>query len=72
LNIMTASVVMGVLVGGYRVVVPLTNVWVTLLAVGVGGVAYGVLVLKLDRKICDELRGIVEGLGMGVVWPGWL
>lgn len=70
LNIMAASVVMGVLVGGYRVVVPLTNVWVTLLAVGIGGAAYGVLVLKLDRKICGELRGIVEG--MGVVWPWWL
>ena len=72
LNIVAASVVMGVLVGGYRVLVPLTNVWVTLLAVGIGGAVYGVLVLKLDRKICDELRGIVEGMGMGVVWPGWL
>jgi O-antigen/teichoic acid export membrane protein len=72
LNIMKASVVMGVLVGGYRVLVPLTNVWFTLLAVGVGGVAYSVLVLKLDRKICGELRGIVEGMGMGVVWPRWL
>ena len=72
LNIMTASVVMGVLVGGYRVLVPLSNVWVTLLGVVAGGVVYGVLVLKLDRKICDELRGIVEGMGMGVVWPGWL
>ena len=72
LNIMTASVVMGVLVGGYRVLVPLSNVWVTLLAVVAGGAVYGVLVLKLDRKICDELRGIVEGMGMGVVWPGWL
>ena len=72
LNIMTASVVMAVLVGGYRVLVPLSNVWVTLLAVVAGGVAYSVLVLKLDRKICDELRGIVEGMGMGVMWPGWL
>jgi len=72
LNIMTASVVMGMLVGGYRVLVPLSNVWVTLLAVGGGGAVYGVLVLKLDRKICDELRGIVEGMGMGIVWPGWL
>ena len=70
LNITMASVVMGVLVGGYRVLVPLSNVWVTLLAVAVGGVVYGVLVLKLDRNICDELRGIVEG--MGVVWPKWL
>jgi len=72
LNIITASVVMGVLVGGYRVLVPLSNVWVTLLAVVGGGAVYSVLVLKLDRKICNELRGIVEKMGVGVVWPGWL
>ena len=72
LNIMMASVVMGLLVGGYRVLMPLTNVWVTLLLVVAGGITYGILVLKLDRKICGELRGIVEGMGMGVVWPEWL
>jgi len=70
LNIMMASVVMGALIGGYRMIVSLSNVWVTLLAVVAGGMVYGILVLKFDRKICDELRGIVEG--MGVVWPGWL
>ena len=59
LNIMVASVVMGVLVGGYRVLVPLSNVWVTLLAVVVGVVAYSVLVLKLDRKIYGELKEIM-------------
>ena len=72
LNIMISSVVMGAFVGGYRVLVPLTNVWVTLLAVVGGGAVYGVLVLKLDRKICDELRGIVGGMGMGAIWPSWL
>jgi O-antigen/teichoic acid export membrane protein len=70
LNIMTASVVMGVVVGSYRMLVPFSNVWVTLLAVVIGGATYGVLVLKLDRKICDELQSIVER--MGVVWPKWL
>jgi O-antigen/teichoic acid export membrane protein len=72
LSIMTASVVMGALVGGYRMLVPLSDVWVTLVAVAIGGVAYGVLVLKLDRKICDELRGIVDEIGIGVIWPRWL
>lgn len=70
LNIMMASAVMGMLVGGYRLLVPLTNVWVILLAVGVGGVVYSVLILKLDRKISGELRGIMEG--MGIKWPKWL
>jgi len=70
LNIMTAAVVMGVLIGVYRLLVPLSNVWITLLAVVLGGMAYVALVLKLDRRIMDELRGIVEG--MGVLWPRWL
>jgi O-antigen/teichoic acid export membrane protein len=71
-NILMASIVMGLLVGGYRLLMPLSNMWVTLVAVIVGGVAYGVLILKLDRKICSELRNIVEKVGIGYVWPGWL
>jgi O-antigen/teichoic acid export membrane protein len=71
-NILMASVVMGLLVGGYRLLIPLSNMWVTLMAVIVGGVAYGILILKLDRKICGELREIVEKVGIGFVWPSWL
>jgi O-antigen/teichoic acid export membrane protein len=72
LNISIASIAMGVLVGGYRLLVPLSNIWVTLVAVIVGGMAYSVLVLKLDNQICDDLRKIVKRMGMGVMWPGWL
>lgn len=71
-NILMASVVMGVLIGIYRLLIPLSNVWITLLAVVIGGMAYGILVLKLDQKICNELREIVEGMGMGAMWPEWL
>ncbi|WP_048063322.1 flippase [Methanococcoides burtonii] len=70
LNIITASVVMGLIVGGYRLLIPLSNLWVTLPVVVIGGGLYGVVVLKLDRKICSELRDIVEG--MGIMWPKWL
>lgn len=70
LNIIIASAAMGVLVGGYRLIVPLSNVWVTLVLVVIGGVVYGILMLKLDEKICSELRSIVEKMGM--MWPGWL
>lgn len=72
LNIVGASFVMGVFVGGYRMLVVLSTVWVTLLPVIVGGLMYALLLLKLDRKICDELRGIVESVGMGILWPKWL
>jgi O-antigen/teichoic acid export membrane protein len=71
-NIMIASLAMGVLVGIYRLFIPLMNLWITLLAVIIGGVTYGIFILKLDRKICDELREIVEKVGIGFVWPSWL
>ena len=70
LNIFKATVVMGLVVGGYRLVVPLSSVWVTLVPVVVGAVVYVVLVLKFDRKIYEELKGIM--MQMNVVWPEWL
>jgi len=71
-NIMTSSIAMGVLVGGYRLLVPLSDVWLTMPAVVFGGVVYGFLILKFDKNVCDEMRDIVEKMGMGFVWPGWL
>jgi len=59
LNICKASIAMGVVVGVYRLVVPLSNVWLALVPVLIGGVVYGVLILKLDRKIYEELKGIM-------------
>ena len=67
LNICKASIAMGVIVGGYRMLIPLSNVWLALVPVVLGGVIYGALVLKFDRKIYEELKGIV--VQMNVVWP---
>ena len=58
-NILKASIIMGLVVGGYRLIVPLTSVWLALVPVVLGGVIYGVLILKLDRKIYEELKGIM-------------
>jgi O-antigen/teichoic acid export membrane protein len=58
-NILKASTAMGAVVGVYRLVVPLSSVWLALVPVVLGGVVYGVLVLKFDRKIYEELKGIV-------------
>lgn len=69
-NIFKASAAMGLLVGTYRLLVPLSSVWVTLLPVIFGGIIYGILMLKLDEKICGELRSIVEK--MGIAWPKWI
>ncbi|TFG44225.1 MAG: flippase [Bacteroidia bacterium] len=70
LNILKASVMMGLFVGGYRLFVPLSNVWLTLVPVVLGIGVYGLLVLKFDRKIYEELKGIM--IRMNVAWPEWL
>jgi O-antigen/teichoic acid export membrane protein len=67
LNFLKASIAMGIVIGVYRLVVPLTSVWLVLVPVVLGGVVYGVLILKLDGKIYEELKGIL--LQMNVVWP---
>ena len=70
LNIMKASAVMALFVMSYRLIVPLYSVWVTLVPVILGGLGYGILVLKLDRKISNELRGILTQVN--IPWPDWL
>ena len=70
LNILKASAVMALLVGGYRLFVPLSNLWLTLTPIAIGGIVYGVLLLKLDKAICYELKAIVTH--MNIHWPDWL
>ena len=55
----------GIFIGGYRLVVPLFSIWLTLVPVAVGAVIYGVVLLKLDRGIHDELRAM--GAQMGAI-----
>ena len=69
-NILVASAVMGLFVGVYRLVVPLSSIWLTLVPVAVGAIIYGVVLLKLDRGIHDELRAMAAQ--MGVRLPRWL
>ena len=57
-NICKASIVMGIVVGVYRLVAPPSNVWLALIPVAFGGVIYGITLLKLDKKIYEELEGI--------------
>jgi O-antigen/teichoic acid export membrane protein len=62
LNILKASIAMGVVVAAYRLIVPLSGVWITLVPVVLGGLVYGFLVLKFDRKIYEELKEIIINL----------
>lgn len=59
MNFIKASIVMSMIIIGYRMIVPLTNVWLTLVPVLLGGAGYGILILKFDRKIYEELKGIM-------------
>jgi O-antigen/teichoic acid export membrane protein len=70
LNILKASAVMSLFLWLYRIVVPLSNVWVTLVPIVLGGIIYAFLILKFDWKIYDELKGIMTKVG--IPWPGWL
>ena len=58
-NILKASVVMSLIVGGYRMFVPISNVWMALVPVVLGAGIYVILMLKFDRKIYEELRRIM-------------
>jgi len=69
-NIIKATLVMSLFVGGYRMLVPLSSVWLALVPVVLGAVMYGILILKFDRKICNELKGIATQVN--VPWPDWL
>lgn len=67
MNILKASVGMSLSVGIYRMLVPMSSVWLALVPVMLGAIVYGGLVLKFDRKIYEELKGIM--MQMNVAWP---
>ena len=62
--------VVGLFVTVYRLAVPLSSIWLTLVPVAVGAAIYSVVLLKLDRGIHDELRAMAAQ--MGVRLPRWL
>lgn len=66
-NIFKASVVMSIFIIIYRLLVPLSNVSLTLVPVVLGALVYGILILKLDRKIYEELTEILAQ--MNLKWP---
>jgi len=70
INIMKASLVMSFIIIIYRIFVPLSNVWLTLFPVLLGGIIYGFLILKFDAKLSYELKKIATQ--MNFYWPAWL
>ncbi|WMW22223.1 flippase [Methanolobus mangrovi] len=62
LSILKATFVMGIFIEGYRIIVTLSTIWTTLVSVVLGIGIYGVLVLKFDRNIYEQVKGIMMNL----------
>lgn len=58
LSILKASFVMSLFVGGYRLFIPLSSVWLTVVPVILGGILYAILILRFDKETYEELKGI--------------
>jgi O-antigen/teichoic acid export membrane protein len=55
-----AATIMAGIVGFYRFIFPLTNIWITLFGVLFGVVIYGVLIIKLERNISNDFKKILS------------
>ncbi len=69
-HICLAAFAMAAAVGLYALVIPLSNVFVVLGGVALGGIVYGIALLKLDAGIHDDLKDVTVRLG--VPWPDFL
>lgn len=69
-NIVAAALIMAAAIGLYALFLPLTNVFVVLGAVLLGGAVYSIVLLRIDRGIHDELKELT--LKLGLPWPGIL
>ncbi|WNY24172.1 lipid II flippase MurJ [Methanimicrococcus hongohii] len=65
-----ASLIMCAFLLGFKYVLPITNVILLLIAFTVGGLLYGLIMLKADKSIHDEVSGMAETFG--IKWPKWL
>ncbi|HIH44334.1 MAG TPA: oligosaccharide flippase family protein [Candidatus Methanoperedenaceae archaeon] len=61
-NIFSASLVMSLLILGYRMLVPLSNIWLTLVPVVLGAAVFIGLLMRLDSRIRNELREIAGSI----------
>lgn len=69
-NIVEAAVVMGAVVGVFRLFVDMSSVWLALMPVALGFLVYGIMILKMDGKIRNDLK--VMATQVGLPWPSML
>ncbi|HJJ38859.1 MAG TPA: flippase [Methanocorpusculum sp.] len=66
-HILLASLIMGAAVLAYALLVPMSNVGLVLIPVAFGAVLYSFVLLKLDKGIHDDIKGIITNFGLP--WP---
>jgi O-antigen/teichoic acid export membrane protein len=66
-GILKSSIAMGAVVSVFLWMVPLSSVWLALVPVMLGGIVYGVLILKFNRRIYEDLKEIM--LQLNFAWP---
>ncbi len=57
--IFKATVIMSLFIAVYRMIVPITGIWLMVVPIILGGVIYFVLLFKFDSKIYNEIKGII-------------
>lgn len=63
-NIIIAAIAMGLGVGCYRILVPISSIWLTLIPIILGAILYVLLLLKLDTNIRREAIQIGKQIGL--------
>jgi len=69
-NILYSSGFMGIFLLVMHFLYPLTHVITLIIVVIAGAIVYFYVLLKIDRKIHDEIREL--SVNLGVPWPRWL
>ncbi|PWB52455.1 MAG: polysaccharide biosynthesis protein [Candidatus Methanoperedenaceae archaeon] len=57
-NILKASAIMTLFIGIYIWYIPLSSLWLTIMPVVLGGIIFGVALLKSDKKVYDDIKTI--------------
>ncbi len=70
LKIIIASAVMGLAVLLIRSIIPVSHFAILAGIVLIGMIVYIVVLVRIDRDIREELKGLSTNLG--IPWPGWL
>ncbi len=69
-HILLAAGMMAVVILLFRLLIPLSNVVLVLAAVALGGIVYGLVLMKADSGLHDEIRDLA--MQLGAPWPKWL